>query len=133
MKYKKFVGGRPFAKRHVIEAAIPFPTSVSGSEEDRPQFPIVPHTARALLASPIPNDPRGRSFVEGIFERLGRMALTGDRGAMRELFDRAEGRPRQSSEISECEDPLRELIEEMNRMSDLIGPPEGMEKTINEP
>jgi len=47
--------------------------------------------SRVKLASVIPGDPEGRTYAEGIANKLARLAIKGDIRAAQELADRAEG------------------------------------------
>jgi hypothetical protein len=103
--------GRPFKPGNHAGEKFRFPKGVSGNVDGRPKYAVSADAARALLAAPIPGDPGGRLFAEGICHALAWMALAGDRGAAETLFERAEGRPRQSIDIDDSRgDPLGELI-----------------------
>lgn len=102
-----------------------FVEGVSGNSSDRKKCTVA-QAARAALARPIPNDPDGRSFAEGIMLQLAWKALAGDRAAAHELINRAEGTPRQTLDANDDRpDPLRELIEYMTKRSEILGPPDG--------
>ncbi|HKV05583.1 MAG TPA: hypothetical protein VJO53_10810 [Candidatus Acidoferrales bacterium] len=51
------------------------------------------------------------------------MALAGNRAAAEILFDRAYGRPKVTAEFA-GRDPLAELLAEMDKVFERIGPPE---------
>jgi Family of unknown function (DUF5681) len=103
--------GKPFQPGNTIGARTRFPKGVSGNPEGRTKTAFVVQAARELLSAQIPDDPHSRSFAEGICHRLGWMALRGDRGAAETLFERAEGRPRQSIGLhDDSNNPLMELI-----------------------
>jgi hypothetical protein len=105
--------GKPFTPGNKAGVATRFPEGVSGNPEGRPKYSVASQAARALLASEIPNDQLGRTFAQGICDQLGWMALRGDRAAADTLFDRAEGRPRQSIDLDDGRvDPLGDLINE---------------------
>jgi hypothetical protein len=55
------------------------------------------HTPFAV--EPVPGDPEGRTYAEGIAQVLAEKALSGDIRAAQELTERAEGKARQSVEI----------------------------------
>ena len=85
----------------------------SGNPGGRPKTAPLSHACRELLASLLPNDPKGRRYAEAIAEKLAERALKGDIRAAQELADRAEGRARQSIEIENVR--LREAFDRMNR------------------
>jgi len=85
----------------------------SGNPGGRPKTAPLSHACRELLASPLPDDPKGRTYAEAIAETLAERALKGDIRAAQELADRAEGRTRQSIEIENVR--LREAFDRMSR------------------
>lgn len=108
--------GKPFQKGNTAGHKAWFPPGMSGNPDGRPKYAVASQAARAVLAAPIPDDPEGRLFAEGIAQRLAWMALAGDRAAAELLFDRAEGRPHQSVHIDENrQDPLQDLLDEFKR------------------
>jgi len=100
IRRKRRARGKPFEPGNTAGLATRFPKGVSGNVHGRPKYAVASQAARALLASPIPDDPEGRLFAEGICHQLGWMALGGDRAAAELLFDRAEGRAPQAIEVS---------------------------------
>jgi hypothetical protein len=93
------------------ENLTPWKPGTSGNPGGRPKTAPLSHACRELLASPLLDDPQGRTYAEAIAETLAQKALAGDIRAAQELADRAEGRPRQSLEIEKV--PLREAFERM--------------------
>jgi hypothetical protein len=85
----------------------------SGNPGGRPKTAPLSHACRGLLASPLPDDRKGRTYAEAIAETLAQKALAGDIRAAQELADRAEGRSRQCIEIENVR--LREAFERMSR------------------
>jgi uncharacterized protein DUF5681 len=78
----------------------------------RPKNAPLSQACRELLALPVPNDAKGRTYAEAIAEVLAKKALGGDIRAAQELADRAEGRAHQSIEFQNAE--LREAFERMS-------------------
>jgi len=78
----------------------PWPKSVSGNPGGRPKKTPLADACRELLNKPVPRDRSGRSYAEAIAERLAKEALAGNIPAAREIADRAEGKARQSMEVS---------------------------------
>jgi len=70
------------------------------------------HACRELLASPLPDDPKGRTYAEAIAEALAHKALAGDIRAAQEIADRAEGRAHQSIAVENMR--LREAFDRMS-------------------
>jgi Family of unknown function (DUF5681) len=121
IRRKRLPRGRPFALGNTVGAATQFPKGVSGNAEGRPKYAVVAEAARALLAAPIPDDPEGRLFAEGICHQLGWMALAGDIRAAETLSERAEGRARQGIDFNDGRsDPLAELIAEFRKEHERI-------------
>jgi len=101
------------------------PHSKNGNQTGSRAHTVVSQAARALLSSPVPNDPEGRTVADVLCQRLAQMALGGDLPAMKELFNRAEGRPRQTPEIHDAGDNLQKIVDWMAERSKEIGPPVG--------
>ncbi len=76
-----------------IENLTPWQKGQSGNPSGRAKYAVAAHACRAILALPIPNDPAGRLYAEGIAQKLAELALAGDKQAADVVFDRAEGRP----------------------------------------
>ena len=105
--------GRNSERRHAaVENLKPWPKGVSGNPSGRPHKTPLTDACREVLAEPIPNDARGRTYAQGIAEMLAQKALAGDIRAAQEIADRAEGKARQSIEIQNAE--LREAFERMS-------------------
>ena len=78
----------------------------------RPKMAPLSLACREVLATPVPNDPEGRTYAEAIAKKLAQKALAGDIRAAQELADRAEGKARQSIEIQNA--TLRDAFERMS-------------------
>jgi Family of unknown function (DUF5681) len=85
----------------------------SGNPGGRPKAAPLSHACRELLAQPVPEDPKGRTYAEAIAQTLGEKALAGDIRAAQELADRAEGKARQAIEIEHTR--LGEAFDRMSR------------------
>ena len=94
-----------------VGRATQFKKGQSGNPGGRPQSAPISQAARELLAKPIPGDPQGRTYAEGIVQMLAEKALAGDLRAAQELADRAEGRAAQSAGIEHGN--LREAFDRM--------------------
>src|SRR5215470_3318038 len=81
--------------------AFRFKPGQSGNPGGRPRTAKLSEASRVKLASVIPGDPEGRTYAEGIADKLARLAMKGDIRAAQELADRAEGRPSQMAPPSE--------------------------------
>jgi len=81
--------------------AFRFKPGQSGNPGGRPRTAKLSEASRVKLASVIPGDPEGRTYAEGIADKLARLAIKGDIRAAQELADRAEGRPSQMAPPSE--------------------------------
>src|SRR5215471_8301134 len=71
--------------------AFRFKPGQSGNPGGRPRTAKLSEASRVKLASVIPGDPEGRTYAEGIADKLARLAIKGDIRAAQELADRAEG------------------------------------------
>ncbi len=87
----------------------PWPKGVSGNPAGRPKSVTLSESYRALLASPFPNDPEGRTFAEYIAYKVVLGAAMGDLASAKEITDRTEGRPRQALDIDMSVLDWREL------------------------
>jgi len=83
----------------------------SGNPGGRPRTAPLSQACREVLAQPVPDDSKGRTYAEAIAQALAEKALAGDIRAAQEIADRAEGRARQSIEIQSG--ALREAFERM--------------------
>src|SRR5262245_20095328 len=94
--------GRKTAEANLARGeAFRFKPGQSGNPGGRPRTAKLSEASRAKLASLIPGDLEGRTYAEGIADRLARPAIKGDIRAAQELADRAEGRPNQMAPPSE--------------------------------
>ncbi len=83
-----------------VGKATQFQPGRSGNAGGRPKKTPLTDACRELLNKPAPDDPAGRNYAEAIVERLAKAALAGSIPAAREIADRAEGKARQSMEVS---------------------------------
>lgn len=95
------------------ENLTPWKPGVSGNPGGRPKTAPLSNACREWLASQMPGDPEGRTGAQAIAKMLGEKALAGNIRAAQELADRAEGRARQSIELSNV--ALRDAFERMSR------------------
>jgi hypothetical protein len=102
----KTARGKPFEKGNEFAWRKGQPSPNPGG---RPKTKIFSIAAREWLAGPNGEYP-DLTNAEVAVSRCGAAALDGDIAALRELLDRAEGRPRQSVEIS-TDDRMRQIIE----------------------
>lgn len=82
---------------------------IGGNVGGRPKKTPLTDACRELLVKPVPDDPTGQTYAEAIVERLAEAALNGNIAAAREIADRAEGKARQSMEVSGPEGGAVEL------------------------
>jgi hypothetical protein len=82
----------------------------------RPSFAEANKAARAFLASVVAGDPYKRTGAEMLVEVLGTLGLNGDRAAIAELINRAEGTPPQSIQVNEGQDNLLPILAGMARL-----------------
>lgn len=71
----------------------------SGNPGGRSPMGALARACRTKLGKRIPYDDAGRRYAEAIADYLGGQALLGDLRSIRELADRAEGRPGQLLEM----------------------------------
>ena len=71
-------------------------TGVSGNPGGRPRDDAISDALRIQLAASFDSE---RSIAEEIAKKLISMALDGDLGAIREVLDRTEGKPRQAIDM----------------------------------
>lgn len=74
----------------------PFKPGQSGNPKGRPPGMRLSNLYRAELEK---TGPDGRTMGEVIAEKIVTMACNGDLGAMREIVDRLEGKPRQAVDL----------------------------------
>lgn len=96
----------------------------SGILAGRPKFKQISAALQAYLALELGSRIKPRTYAEMVACQLLRLARKGNLAAIRKITNRVEGRPRQASEIQEC-DPLSDLISEMRRVSASLPPVEG--------
>jgi uncharacterized protein DUF5681 len=89
-----------------------FQPGQSGNPGGRPKTAPLSQACREILAQPVPDDAKGRTYAEAIAETLAKNALKGDIRAAQELADRSEGKPRQRLEIEDT--PRRQAFERMS-------------------
>lgn len=75
----------------------------------------------------IPGDPRERTFAQGMAEMAANRALLGDRECLKILLDRSEGRVPVTIDVGNTADPLMDLLTEMRKKHEELGPPERSE------
>ena len=74
-----------------------FKPGQSGNPKGRPKGVLYPsEELRRQLRQPYPKDEEGRSYLQRLIAALLERAIGGDVGAIREVFDRLEGKPAQS-------------------------------------
>jgi len=95
-----------------------FVPGVSGNPSGRPATAIFSKACREKLAQIVPGDPLKRTHAQYFCDLLAHQALHGDRGAIVEIADRAEGRPRVSVDFGERPDPLTDLLKAVEKMSE---------------
>jgi Family of unknown function (DUF5681) len=117
--------GKPFPLGHTFGLATRFQKGNRANPGGRPSFEEGHKAARAWLAAVVPGDPYKRTGAEMFVEVLGALGLSGDRAAIKEMLDRAEGTPPQSIHLSESQDNILKLCNIMTAKSDELGPPEG--------
>ena len=86
----RFATGNPHA----------FQKGQSGNPKGRPKSITLSEAYRKKLAEVDPDDQQGRTFAEVLAEQTVLKAKGGDVAALRELADRAEGKPRQSMTLT---------------------------------
>lgn len=98
----------------------------SGNPGGRPKYAELSRACRGILSEPVPGNDDDLTYAEAIALRLATAALAGSVAAAQELADRAEGRARQSLDLTgDRPDPLAAVLEELRAQSKIIGPPEG--------
>lgn len=87
----------------------PWPRGVSGNPGGRPKRQPVSEALARLADQPFPGDKHGRTYAEVAADKQFRLAASGGRGstsAFSEIADRIEGKPRQTIDMTHCNDFL---------------------------
>lgn len=116
--YKKGDVQQPAGKSAATRAAIGAGTS---------QGYAISNWIRKLLSEPIPGDPQGRTMAQGVAEAVLNKALLGKDSFIKILLDRAEGRVPVTIDVGNTADPLMDLLTEMRKKHQELGPPERSE------
>jgi len=85
----------------------------SGNPGGRPRTRFLVEAIRRIAAEP--NDASGRTKAEALAERLWKIAFKGSLAAMREIMDRAEGKPEQSINVTQLQAPFADKTDEQLR------------------
>ncbi|MGB8799438.1 MAG: DUF5681 domain-containing protein [Candidatus Acidiferrales bacterium] len=107
----------------------------SGNKSGRPRD-IVSQVMREMLPEPCPLDKNGLAWAEAIALAVFKKALRGDVRAAAEVFDRTEGRPKQSVQLSATAEvrTIPTSLEEIDRrLLELINVGRERRKTIDVP
>ncbi len=75
-----------------------FPKGVSGNPSGRQKLTRLTDALREQVSEELPNAPE-RTIAEAIARKLIKLALDGDIAAIREVFDRTEGKPKQAIDL----------------------------------
>lgn len=75
-----------------------FPPGVSGNPNGRPKLTKLTEALREQLAETNPDAPE-ETIAEAIAKTLIKLAIAGDVAAIREVFDRTEGKPKQAIDV----------------------------------
>ncbi len=75
-----------------------FPKGVSGNSAGRPRLTKLTDALREQIAEQMPGASE-QTFAEAIAKTLIDLAVAGDVAAIREVFDRSEGRPKQAIDV----------------------------------
>jgi hypothetical protein len=121
LKFKRAPRGRPFPKGHTFGNR--FKKGQSGNPGGRPKSAKLSEAYRALLELPPDEPPPLSTNAERVAAAIIGRAVAADIGAAREVADRAEGRAPVAVQVNNVRDPLLQLIEGMNKLSDELGPP----------
>ena len=69
---------------------------------------------QAAILSAMQTGQTPEQFIKPYADKLREMALSGDMGAMREMFDRLDGKPAQQVQLSgDADAPLRHRVEQV--------------------
>lgn len=85
----------------------------SGNPGGRPRTRFLVEAIRRIAAEP--NDASGRTKAEALAEKLWKIAFKGSLAAMREIMDRAEGKPEQSINVTQLQAPFADKTDEQLR------------------
>lgn len=97
---KRKAGGKPFRKGNTIGAATRFAPGSSGNKGGRPRTSLLSQAFRNKLGDIVPDDPLKRTYAEYSADVAGEKIVQGDTEAIAEFFDRTEGRPRISADVT---------------------------------
>jgi uncharacterized protein HemY len=75
-----------------------FPKGESGNPSGRPKLTRLTDALREQITEQLQNAPE-RTIAEAIARKLIKLALDGDIAAIREVFDRTEGKPKQAIDL----------------------------------
>jgi hypothetical protein len=93
-KNNRIIEGRATDGRFTKGHKFGFHPGTSGNPQGRPRSQSFSEACRRILRETCPDDPDGRSYADVIAEKLCQSAMAGDIRAVRELADRAEGKPK---------------------------------------
>jgi len=93
-------------QRHISKPKMPrgrpFLPGKSGNPAGRPPGPLcLTDSLKKELDKPCPGDKRGRTWGAVLVERFLEVAMSGSVTAMKELFDRTDGRIKESIEVNQ--------------------------------
>jgi hypothetical protein len=75
-----------------------FPKGTTGNPSGRPKLTRLTDALREQITEQLPGAPE-RTIAEAIARKLIKLALGGDIAAIREVFDRTEGKPKQAIDL----------------------------------
>jgi hypothetical protein len=134
VKLKKLPRGKAFPKGNQIGLRTRFAPGSRANPDGRPASKEVSSALRILAALEIGTPVEIRTNAEAQAVQLWRMGQSGSLAAIREILDRAEGRPATTLNVNDGRvDPLKELIESMHRRSQIVGPPEDSDEDDSAP
>jgi Family of unknown function (DUF5681) len=91
--------GNSGEKRGRIENLKPFQPGQSGNPSGRPKA-LFSDAYMRVLERQIPNDAKGRLFIDAVAERVVALAVQGDIRAVMELADRLQGKAMQGVQVA---------------------------------
>jgi hypothetical protein len=122
---KKRARGKAFEPGNTFGLATRFKKGEqSPNPGGRAAFAEISRASRAYLAAKRPGDPYGRTHAEYFVEILGSQGQAGDRAAIAELADRAEGRPAVTMNVNEGSDGIKAILDIFEAKSLEVGPPD---------